>query len=341
LLAGDIFYYYDGELPAKLEGGIVINSRKRRLLDLIKGHYRLNRFSLAEQALITSFKKKKIDLVFAEYGTSGVRLLPVCKELGIPLIAHFHGFDASRKRLLEEHEGYKKLFEYATFIVVVSKKMQEDFLKLGCPSEKLIYNPYGPSNDFFEVSPTFSRPRFIAVGRFVDKKAPYYIILAFREVLKKYPEAQLIMAGQGKLRESCKNLVSYFKLEKNIHLPGIIQPEEFRDHLKDSLAFIQHSVTAENGDTEGTPVAILEAAAAGIPVIATRHAGIPDVVREGESGILVDEHDVKKMAEAMMQLIADPRRAKIMGSKAREIVSSQFTMQRHIELLNDLINKAL
>ena len=70
-LKGNIFYYYDGELPYKLEDGLIINSSKKRLVDLIKGHFNLNEFSLAEQAVITSFKNNNIDLVFAEYGGTG------------------------------------------------------------------------------------------------------------------------------------------------------------------------------------------------------------------------------------------------------------------------------
>ena len=109
-LKGKIFYYFGGELPNKLEGGLVINSRKRRILDIIKGHYRLNKFSLAEQALITSFKKNKINLVFAEYGGTGEKIIPVCRELNLPLIVHFHGFDASRKDQLEINDNYKGIF---------------------------------------------------------------------------------------------------------------------------------------------------------------------------------------------------------------------------------------
>ena len=341
LLEGNIFYYFGGELPDKLEDGLVINSRKKRILDILKGHYRLNKFSLAEQALITSFKKNKIDLVFAEYGGTGEKMVPVCKKLNLPLIVHFHGFDASRKSELKIHENYKAVFEYATFIVCVSKKMEQDLLKMGCPPKKLIYNVYGPNDEFLKVKPRFLKPQFIAVGRFVDKKAPYYLILSFLEVLKEFPEAQLILAGDGELRETCLNLIRYYGVEKNISLPGIINRSQLQDYFSESLAFVQHSITSLNGETEGTPVIILEAAAAGLPIISTKHAGIVDVVSDGEDGFLTDEHDVQGMAGKMINFLKDKQLAREMGNEGRKNIEKNFTLQRHINVLNDLVKKSI
>lgn len=336
-LEGNIFYYYHGELPTKLEGGLVINSRKSRIVDIFKGHLRLNKYSLAEQALITSFKLKKIDLVFAEYGPTGARMLPVCKALGLPLIVHFHGVDASKYQVLENNENYLELFEYARYVVAVSKQMYSKLLKLGCPEEKLVYNVYGPRDEFFEVSPKFKKPQFISIGRFVDKKAPYYLILSFMKVLEKHPDATLIMAGKGNLLNACKNLVSYYDLEKNIHFPGVISADEFRDYLGDSLALLQHSIKAEDGDMEGTPLSILESSAAGLPVIATRHAGIPDVIIDGTTGFLVEEHDVDGMALKIISLIENIERAQHMGQSGKKNIRENFTLERHIAKLNELV----
>lgn len=340
-LEGKIYYYYSGEIPTKLEGGIVINSRKKRIIDIFKGHYRLNAFSLLEQALITSFKKNKINLVFAEYGSAGQRIMPVCKVLDLPLIVHFHGFDASRKKILQTNNYYQELFTYATYIIVVSKKMHKDFLKLGCPKDKLIYNVYGPRKAFLEIKPTFKKQQFIAIGRFVDKKAPYYLILSFKEVIKEYPHATLVIAGNGELLNTCKNLVRQFNLKENIFFPGVITEKEYIGFLKDSLAMVQHSITADDGDTEGTPVAILEASAAGLPVIATHHAGIPDVVINKETGFLIKEHDISGMTLCMLDLLKYPERARAFGISGKKLIKENFTMERHIRVLNSLVKKIL
>lgn len=340
-LKGKIFFYYGGEIPNELEGVRLINSRKSRILDIIKGHFNINSFSLAEQALISSFKKNNIELIFAEYGTTGQSLLPVAEELGLPLIVHFHGFDASRYSTIKSNNNYRKLFNYASYVVVVSRKMEKDLLALGCPTEKLIYNVYGPREEFNEVAPKFSKSQFVAIGRFVNKKAPYYLILSFKEVIAKYPEAKLIIAGDGNLLSACKNLTNYYGLNESIQFPGIITGDKYREYLSESLAMVQHSITAENGDSEGTPVAILEASAAGLPIIATVHGGIPDIIENNKTGFLVDEHDVKGFTDKMLFLLKDKAAAKELGQRGKENIKTNFNLNRHIKVLNNLIGQAL
>ena len=301
----------------------------------------MNKFSLQEIALINSFKKNQIDVVLAEFGDTGHKAVKICKELKLPLIVHFHGYDASIFEIIKGNNNYKEVFETASFVVVVSKKMYQDFVKLGCPVQKLIYNVYGPDDEFFNVQPSYSKQQFISIGRFVDKKAPYYLILSFLKVIKKFPEAKLIMAGDGDLLDICKNLVRYFKQDANISFIGVISPEEYRKYLNESLAFVQHSVMAENGNSEGTPVAILEASAAGLPVISTSHAGIPDVIINGETGLLVEEHDVDGMADKMIQLLTNNKLAKNLGKNGKEYIKKNITIDRHINVLNELIQNAI
>ena len=217
--------------------------------------------------------------------------------------------------------------------------MYEQLIKIGCPKEKLILNTYGPNDDFLKLTPTLEKEQFIAIGRFTNKKAPYYTILAFKNVVTQYPNAKLIMAGDGYLLNTCKNLVKLYQLEKNVAFVGVITPDEYRNYLTNSRAFVQHSITAENGDMEGTPLAVLEASAAGIPVISTNHAGIPDVVINNETGYLVDEHDVNTMATKMIDLLNDKEKASKMGQASKQRIQDHFSMQKHIDTLNILIQK--
>ncbi len=340
-IEGQVLFYYEGYLPKKLEGELLINPRTLRVKHIVKGHFRLNKFSLSELLILNSFKEKKIEVVFAEYGNTAMKLLPICKALNLPFIVHFHGHDASVISELEQASYYKELFSYAHFVIVVSKKMYSDFLKWGCPQEKLIYNPYGPRPEFFKLQPVYNNRQFIAVGRFTEKKAPYYLLLSFKKVLESFPDAKLIVGGEGELLQVCKNLSKQFGIEEKINFPGILTAEEFQRLLEESCCFVQHSVVAANGDTEGTPVSILEAAAAGLPVISTRHAGIPDVVEDGKTGFLVKEHDVKGMARYMVDILKNPAQAKKMGEAGRIKVKEDFTLERHIHIINDLIKKSV
>ena len=213
-IEGQVYFYFDGYLPKKLEGELLINPRKLRIKHILKGHYRLNKFSLSELLILNSFKEKNIQLVFAEYGNTALKVRPICKDLGIPLIVHFHGHDASVYDELEQAKYYNEVFEYASSIIVVSKKMLSDFQEWGCPEEKLIYNPYGPRPEFFNVQPEFLSQQFVAIGRFTEKKAPYYLLLSFKKVLDKFPDARLVIGGDGELLQVCKNLCLIFNLMK-------------------------------------------------------------------------------------------------------------------------------
>lgn len=341
-IQGNIVFYFNGNLPTESDIDGELMNNIYLLLYKIKKRLKLTKFKPNEQALIRSFKKQKIKLVLAEYGTTGVSVLRVCKFLKLPLIPIFHGYDASVTHLLVNYKKtYLELFEYSERIVVVSNKILKTLVKLGCDKTKIVVTPCAPHNRFFEITPNFDVPLFIGVGRFVDKKAPYYTILAFKKVLEYYPKAKLVLAGNGPLYNTCENLIKYFKIEDNIELPGVITPKKLASYFKIALAFVQHSIVGKNGDSEGTPVAILEASAAGLPVISTLHAGIPDVIIEGKTGFLVPEHDVEKMAEKMMVFLNDLDKAKKMGSEGKLFIRNHFSMDKHIAILNKVIDETL
>jgi glycosyltransferase involved in cell wall biosynthesis len=91
--------------------------------------------------------------------------------------------------------------------------------------------------------------------------------------------------------------------------------------------FVQHSLTASDGDTEGLGLSLLEAMACEVPVVVTRHNGFVETVEHNVTGLLVDEHDVKAMAGAIGDLLADPVRAEAMGKAARRRVLNHFTLE--------------
>ena len=334
----NVYYYYDKITKLENEGTLRI-SRYQRIIRKIKHYLRIRQPSAWETAIINSFKKHSINKVYAEYGTTGVKIMPICKILNIPLIVNFHGYDASVNSLKEEYKvQYKELFDYAEYIVVVSRVMGEKLISLGANLEEIIYTPCAPNDSFFELNPVFSENAFIAVGMFVDKKAPYYTIFAFAKILKKYPDAKLYFCGDGPLYNTCVNLVKYLKLSNNVIFFGSISSTDLKNIYERVTGFVQHSITAQNGDMEGTPVAVLEASAAGLPVVSTRHAGIQEVVLHEETGLLVNEHDVEQMAEHMISLLDNKDYAKKLGAAGRELVKLNYSMKNHIEILNRLLH---
>ncbi|WP_027136912.1 glycosyltransferase family 4 protein [Gaetbulibacter saemankumensis] len=341
-LKGNIFYFY------AMGGNIQLENRPplatfitKAFLKFYEKLFKKGSNYVWETVLLKALKAYKIEAILVEYGTHAHHLRRVLKASGLPVVVHFHGFDASVRPTINGCDSYKEVFEMANKVVAVSRVMEQSLLTLGCPRYKLVYNVYGPQPEFMEVQATFAKKQFVAIGRFVNKKAPYYTILAFISVIEKYPDAMLLMAGQGELYNTCNNLIKYYGIEQNIKLLGVIRPKDYRGLLEESLAFVQHSVTAINGDMEGTPLAVLEASAAGLPVISTRHAGISDVVVHGETGLLCDEHDVETMSKHMLMLLDDVEKAKRMGEKGKKRIQELFSLEHHIDGLQQLLEASV
>lgn len=289
-----------------------------------------------------ALRRCKADVVLAEYGTTGIRILDACRRTNIPLVVHFHGVDASKYDVIQDNAaGYKRMFMLAAAVVAVSRAMERQLLDLGCPREKLVYIPCGVDcSKFSGADPSTAGLQFVAAGRMVEKKAPHLTLAAFALVQKAYPEARLRFIGDGELLNLCKSLADAFGIKHSVTFLGAQSHEVVRQEMMCARAFVQHSITARNGDSEGTPVAVLEAGAMGLPVIATRHAGIADVVSHGETGLLVAEHDVANMEEYMRQLAREPAFAAELGHNAAAHIRRYYSMEQSIGRLALLLDAA-
>ena len=305
--------------------------------------FRLSGRYFQQSALKRFLLKNGVSAVLAEYGPTGVAVMEVCKEAGVPLIVHFHGYDAYEDRTLGQNgQHYPELFENATSIIAVSRDMQCQLLRLGAPKEKVSYNPYGVDISLFQRgNPAQAPSLFVAVGRFVDKKAPYLTLLAFKKVVESVSEARLIMIGDGPLLEACKQMTKALDVDNAVEFLGRRPHMEVAATMQRARAFVQHSIRPSHGDSEGTPVAVLEAGATGIPVIATRHAGIQDVVVDGRTGLLVDERDIDGMAECMIRIAEDPTLAARLGQVARKRICAEFSMEKSIDNLWHIIEASI
>jgi colanic acid/amylovoran biosynthesis glycosyltransferase len=295
-----------------------------------------------ERAFRAFLRRHRVDVVLAEYGPTGVAVMETCRRARVPLVVHFHGFDAYEKATLQaDGARYPEMSASAAAVVAVSRHMERRLLELGAPRERLFYNPYGADVDAFVPGhPDQAPPLFVAVGRFVEKKAPHLTLLAFAEVARQRPDARLVMAGDGALLDACRQLAGALGIRDRVEFPGAVPHHDVARLMGGARAFVQHSVTAPSGDSEGTPVGVIEASASGLPVVATRHGGIPDVVIDGETGLLVEEGDVAGMAERMLRLVDDPPLAARLGAAGRARVIESFSMERSIAGLWDILARA-
>jgi glycosyltransferase involved in cell wall biosynthesis len=296
-----------------------------------------------DRFLARHLRSQSIDVVLAEYGPTGVSIMDACRRARIPFVVHFHGFDAHDTATLETYgRSYPVMFSRAAAVVAVSRYMEKQLIEIGRLPEKVHYLPYGVDCSVFEgANPAAAPAVFLAVGRFVDKKAPYLTLVAFQKTLLRVPDARLVFIGDGELLEACKQLACALQVSRNVDFRKPQPSAAVATAMRSSRAFVQHSIQTSYGDSEGTPVGILEAGAAGLPVVSTRHAGIKDVVLEGKTGFLVDEGDVDRMADHMIALAENPSLAGALGAKARQHIASNFALMQNIDRLWNILLLAI
>jgi glycosyltransferase involved in cell wall biosynthesis len=297
--------------------------------------------------LARRLRSYRINAVLANFGTSGAALAPVCAKLKLPLVVHFHGYDAHQHDLMERlREPYLRMAQSAAAVVVVSEAMRNSLLAAGFPEAKLKLLRYGADPQHFEqrIEPP-PVPRFFGVGRFVDKKAPYLTVLAFKEVLAIHPEARLVLAGNGPLEEVVRNLVAALGISHAVEFAGVLTPDQVGAQMRLATSFVQHSLSPRCGpsigDCEGTPVAVLESMMCGLPVVATRHTGIGEVIQDGITGLLCEERDVAGMALQMLRLIETPGLGRMIGNAAREQALANFSTSHYIGALRSILKSVV
>jgi colanic acid/amylovoran biosynthesis glycosyltransferase len=342
-LPGEVLPILGGWPDWRHKGEFIIPKRYRAGLRFSKRYpWVAERIQKAGENYLASFIKRT-DVTLAEFGPVGVSILRPCQIAQIPLVVHFHGFDVYDRRVLEAYQKeYQELFRSAAAFVVVSKAMSEQVIRLGAPPEKVHVNSCGVDVLRFAATDAGNNPpHFLAIGRFVEKKAQFLTILAFERALRQCPDIRLSLIGDGPLLDGCKQIVRALRVEKEVEFLGVVNHDSVPAMMRRCRGFVQHSVTAPSGDSEGNPVAVIEAGASALPVVGTKHAGIPDTVADGETGLLSEEADIDSMAKHLVLLARDPNLASQLGKKARERIQNLFSMERSIQGLYQVLETAV
>lgn len=345
-LPSDIHLFHGGEIPLYLgnDTPIIPTDGWRKMVSLFREGFGTKPNAQRLIAIEAYLRRHKIQAVLANYAITAFPVLEICKRNHIPLIVHFHGWTAYRKSILEKHqEDYREMFNEAAAVICVSEDMRQQLLRLGARPDRLHRVVYGYNPELFKYTDHSNNGNvFLYVGRFSDTKNPHLVILAFERVLRKVPEAKLIMAGGDEsLLSACISLVKALDIEHAVDFVGVQKPEGVASLMEKSLALVQHSATTMEEEKEGTPVTIIEAMAAGLPVVATRHAGIPDIITDGETGLLVDEFDINLAAEKILQLVANRGLAQQIGLNAAVFASNHLTMRQYISNVQSIIDKVI
>ena len=242
----------------------------------------------------------------------------------------FHGCDlGSWLRFRFYNAKLRRLFKDGDAFVVATRYMKKKATHLGCPPEKIhvIPNPVPMLRETLgELRSQDSRPvRFIHVGRLQEKKGILYSLRAFAKMCSIYPNSDLVVIGDGPQRSQAERLSHELGISNKVYFLGTLLFDQVKEELFKADIYVQHSITADDGDTEGFGVSVAEASSAFLPVIATRHNGFPEVILNEKTGFLVPERDIGAMVQAMKRLVESPNLRVQFGCAGHDFVRERFS----------------
>lgn len=275
------------------------------------------------------------DIIHCHFGIVG-RSVACLREIGAisgKLVTTFHGVDMST--CLDRDPGlYAHLFEHGDLFLPVSEHWRRRLVSHGCDADRIVVHRMGIDPARFppaDRKPSANGPATVlTIGRLVEKKGVEYGLRAVAKLAGRGVPLRYEIVGDGPLRDNLQDLASSLGIAGRVRFHGARVQEDVARMMRQCDVFLAPSVTDTEGDQEGIPVTIMEAMATGMPVVSSLHSGIPELVEDGVSGLLLREKDVDGIADALALLIGAPERCRSMGGAARAKVLDGY----NIEALN-------
>ena len=270
-------------------------------------------------------------LIHAHFGRGGALALPIAQALKIPLVVSFYGADATKEKQYRPRfpptvfqRRLRAMQDEAALFLCVSGFIEEQLLARGFPPEKLVVqhsgvnidSQYGPDDPEAALYVMFA-------GRFVEKKGVPTLIEAMRRLQSEGRNLRLVLVGEGPMEQELRRSAAVLD---NVEFLGWMPNPELRRWMRGALALCVPSQRAADGDAEGLPTVVIEAMAAGTPVIGSRHAGIHEAVDDGRTGFLIPEQDPEALAAALRRLSDDHDLRHRLGENARQAAVARFDM---------------
>lgn len=279
-------------------------------------------FGQGKRDLAAFLRRERVDVILSEFGTQALALAPLANELDIPIFTYYRGTDASKALGARRIQvAYRKMMPRLAGVFSVSQFLLDNLARHGVHHDNAHVIPSGV--DVRRFVPGDKDPlSCLAVGRFVEKKAPLTTLRSFAEA-SGGTQARLDFIGDGPLLEAARALAAELGVAGRVTFHGAQRHDFVRARLERTQFFLQHSVTAADGNTEGLPTAIQEAMACGCITVSTRHAGIPEAIDEGLTGYLVDEQDAEGFTRAIRTALTGSDVPE-MSAAARRVAEERF-----------------
>jgi glycosyltransferase involved in cell wall biosynthesis len=272
-------------------------------------------------------KAEKIQILHTHGYRSNIIGLLVSTLLRIPIVTTIHGWTA--------HTNSVKLYEcldrvilrFFDKVIVVSDDIKNNLLNSRFHTHKIekIYNTIDCKIPKNEVSLDKTRKRFRlsrngklvgTIGRLSKEKGVHYLLKAGSEIIAKYPDVKILIIGEGPERQNLETLAKQLHISKNVIFCG------FQENVTEFYPLID--IVVLPSVTEGLPIVLLEALAYSKPIVATRVGGIPEVITNDKTGILVEPQNPSQLAEGIIRVLENSEDANRMASEGRKLVEEHF-----------------
>ncbi len=304
------------------------------------------------------FKSGRYSLVHGHFGTGSIYALGYARRHNLPLVTTFHGYDVpmlkSDRLLRPSNWRYGRLgpelLRSLDLALCASNELREMVVEYGVPNDRAVVNRLGVDLEAFRPverhHQTGQVVRMVQIGRFVEKKGFPSSLHAMARLVarsKGAPPVHLTLVGGGKPDEvaALKQLVGQLGLESHVTFAGVLSSAQIAQMFDQTDVLVAPSVTAGNGDRESGVIVIKEAAASGIPAIATWHGGIPEIIDDGETGFLVPERAVDALAERMERLASDASLRLRLGKAARAKMEREYDNRVAVARLEDYYDQVV
>ncbi|HSH54730.1 MAG TPA: glycosyltransferase [Methylotenera sp.] len=294
---------------------------------------------LAEAAQVLAWlKDEDVQHIHAHFGTNSTEVVMLARLLGGPSYSFtVHGpeeFDKTTFLYLKEK------IHHAAFVVGISSYTRSQLYRWADYSDwhKIHVVHCGLESSFHDVhpQPITQSPRLVCVGRICEQKGQLLLVNAFNLLAKKCIPFELVLAGDGEMREEIEGLISKYGLKKHITITGWISSEQVREQILAARALVLPSFA------EGLPVVIMEALALRRPVLTTYVAGIPELVRDGKSGWLFPAGDVDELARVLEEFLTTPiYQLEAMGNAGYQRVLERHSIDTEAAKLSQLFDDAI
>jgi glycosyltransferase involved in cell wall biosynthesis len=275
----------------------------------------------AVTALLTAVAARRgVRLVHVHHGYQAVQVMGVVRRRRLSFVISLHGHDVTG--YAEDNPGvYDGILDRADAVIVPSRFLVDTVVALGARPERLHVIPSGVDTTWFTPSPLPDGPPEVTfVGRFVEKKGIDTLVEAWPQVRAAVPDARLRFLGYGPLEALARSAG-----------PGtevVLAPDRaaVRDAIRRATVVASPSHLAGDDAVETLLIVNLEAQASGRPVVTTRHGGIPEYVRDGETALVVPEADADALADALVRILTEPGLAARLGAAGPDFVQ-QFDVR--------------